>query len=250
MATTPTPHRTARPVRSAWLVILLCWLIVVFDGYDLIVYGTTLPSILAEPGWGLSATAGGLIGSLAFLGMLVEALAAGRLADALGRRRTILWCTLWFSLFTALCYVAPNAETFGAFRLIAGLGLGGLVPSANALTTEFVSVRARRGPSQGVGTARSSRRSPSWSSRRANLVTPAVSSTQPTPTTTSATRSEAVDSGESDLSRLSTSSAMPAPSRPMPHAISAAARTPVGGALSASMSSSDRCAVVAGRRSR
>ena len=59
------------------------------------------------------------------------------------RRRTILWCTLWFSLFTALCYIAPNAEIFGALRFITGRGLGGLVPRANPRTSEFVSVRTR-----------------------------------------------------------------------------------------------------------
>lgn len=144
MATTPpTSKRPLAPSRPAWLVTLLCWLIVVFDGYDLIVYGTTLPSLLKEKGWHLTPTSAGFIGSLAFVGMLVGALAAGLLSDRLGRRRTILWATLWFSVFTALCAFAPSAQAFGLFRLLAGLGLGGLVPSANALTAEFVSRRHR-----------------------------------------------------------------------------------------------------------
>lgn len=129
--------------RPAWLVTLLCWLIVVFDGYDLIVFGTTIPSLMQEPGWDLTASGAGFIGSLAFLGMLVGAIAAGTLADRLGRRRTILGCTLWFSVFTALCAVAPNPEVFGGLRFLAGLGLGGLVPSANALTSEFVRAKHR-----------------------------------------------------------------------------------------------------------
>lgn len=150
MATTPPTQnrpladRAARSAhRPAWLVTLLCWLIVVFDGYDLIVYGTTLPSLLKEKGWDLTPTTAGFIGSLAFAGMLVGALGAGLLSDRLGRRRTILWATLWFSAFTALCAFAPSAEVFGGFRFLAGLGLGGLVPSANALTAEFVSRRRR-----------------------------------------------------------------------------------------------------------
>lgn len=143
MATTPTLSRSAAGTRPAWLVTLRCWLIVVFDGYDLIVYGTTIPHLMKEPGWELSASHAGFIGSLAFAGMLVGALGAGHLADRLGRRRTILWSTLWFSLFTALCTFAPNPEVFGLFRFLAGLGLGGLVPSANALTAEFVRMRSR-----------------------------------------------------------------------------------------------------------
>lgn len=129
--------------RPAWIVTLLCWLIVVFDGYDLIVFGTTIPAVMEEPGWDLTASGAGFIGSLAFLGMLVGAISAGTLADRLGRRRTILACTLWFSVFTALCAVAPNPDIFGGLRFVAGLGLGGLVPSANALTTEFVRARHR-----------------------------------------------------------------------------------------------------------
>jgi MFS transporter, AAHS family, benzoate transport protein len=141
LALADPPHPTRR--RSAALVIALCWLIVVFDGYDLIVYGTTIPALLAEPGWGLTPATAGTIGSLAFVGMLVGALTAGNLADRLGRRRTIIGCVAWFSVFTGLCGIASSPEVFGALRFLAGLGLGGLVPSANALTAEFVPSRLR-----------------------------------------------------------------------------------------------------------
>ena len=43
-------NRTTRPRKSAAVVILLCFVAIVFDGYDLIVYGATLPSLIAEPG--------------------------------------------------------------------------------------------------------------------------------------------------------------------------------------------------------
>ena len=125
------------------IAAVLCWAIVVFDGYDLIVYGTVLPQLLTEPGWRLTTAGAGLLGSLAFAGMLVGSVLAGALADRLGRRRTMIACAVWFSVFTALCAVGPNPVTFGGFRLLAGLGLGGLVPSANALAAEFVSPRHR-----------------------------------------------------------------------------------------------------------
>ncbi|HEY0575413.1 MAG TPA: MFS transporter [Pseudonocardia sp.] len=134
---------TGSPSRAAVMVTALCWVVVVFDGYDLIVYGTVLPALLAEPGWGLTPAAAGLLGSLAFLGMLFGALLAGALCDRLGRRTTILGCVLWFSLFTGLCAIAVGPAALGAFRLLAGLGLGGLVPSANALGAEFVGARHR-----------------------------------------------------------------------------------------------------------
>src|SRR6476620_247017 len=106
--TPPTQNRPLAARRPAWLVTLLCWLIVVFGGYDLIVYGTTIPALLQEPGWNLNPATAGFVGRLAFAGMRVGALGAGYLADRLGRRRTILWCTLWCSVFTALCAVAPG----------------------------------------------------------------------------------------------------------------------------------------------
>lgn len=133
----------AAPERRTWAIHALCWLIVVLDGYDLIVYGTTIPALLNEPGWDLSAGEAGAIGSLAFGGMLVGALGAGNLSDRLGRRRTIIGCVAWFSAVTALCALAPDAATFGALRFVAGVGLGGLVPSANALAAEFVTPRFR-----------------------------------------------------------------------------------------------------------
>jgi AAHS family benzoate transporter-like MFS transporter len=131
------------PRRVTFLVIALCWVVVVFDGYDLIVYGTVLPRLLTEPGWNLTPSSAGLLGSLAFAGMLIGAVLAGTLADRIGRRRMVILCALWFSVFTALCAVAAGAVSFGVLRFVAGLGLGGLVPSASALTAEFVSPRYR-----------------------------------------------------------------------------------------------------------
>lgn len=115
------------------MAVAVCWILVVFDGYDLIVYGTVQSSLLAESDWGLTPASLGTVGSMAFIGMMIGALLAGRIADTLGRRRTILACSIMFSVLTIACAFAPNAWVFGALRLLAGIGLGGLVPSANAM---------------------------------------------------------------------------------------------------------------------
>ncbi len=115
----------------------------VFDGYDLIVYGTVQSSLISETGWGLTKATAGTIGSMAFVGMMIGAIFAGRMADSWGRRRTILGCAIVFSIFTILCAFAPNAAVFGGLRLLAGIGLGGLVPSANALVAELVPAKWR-----------------------------------------------------------------------------------------------------------
>jgi AAHS family benzoate transporter-like MFS transporter len=153
-AATPQRSSTAVPVPTAAgpasrfskgsaAAVLVCWLLVVFDGYDLIVYGTVQSSLISETGWGLSKATAGTIGSMAFVGMMVGAIFAGRMADSWGRRRTILGCAVVFSVFTVMCAFAPNAAIFGALRLLAGIGLGGLVPSANALVAELVPAKWR-----------------------------------------------------------------------------------------------------------
>ncbi|MEU0468857.1 aromatic acid/H+ symport family MFS transporter [Amycolatopsis sp. NPDC006131] len=136
-ASTDTPHR------SGLVVVGLCFLTIVFDGYDLIVYGSAVPSLLAEPGWGLGPAQAGAIGSYALVGMLVGALSAGALTDVVGRRRIMLSGITWFSAMMVACALAPNPELLGLFRFLAGLGLGGVIPSAIALTVEYAP-RGRR----------------------------------------------------------------------------------------------------------
>ncbi|MFJ3812542.1 MFS transporter [Streptomyces sp. NPDC090073] len=127
--------------QSLWMIVGLCGLSVAFDGYDLVVYGTTVPALLRE--WQISASEAGTLGSLALVGMLVGALLVGTLTDILGRRKMLLLCLTWFSVFMALCATAPSPEWFGAFRLLGGLGLGGLLPTAAALVIEYAPPRHR-----------------------------------------------------------------------------------------------------------
>lgn len=121
--------------RTSWAVFILCGLAVAFDGYDLVVYGTTVPALIAE--WGIGPAQAGALGSYALIGMLVGALLVGTLTDLVGRRRMLLACVAWFSVFTAACAFAPSPEIFGVLRFIGGIGLGGLMPTAAALVVEY-----------------------------------------------------------------------------------------------------------------
>ncbi|MCE0764653.1 aromatic acid/H+ symport family MFS transporter [Pseudonocardia kujensis] len=118
-------------------VVAICFAVVILDGYDLVVYGTVVPSLLQYTPWGLTAAEAGLIGSLALVGMAVGALSSGWLTDRLGRRRLVLIAITWFSVATGLCAAAPNPEVFGLLRFVAGVGLGGVLPSAIALAVEY-----------------------------------------------------------------------------------------------------------------
>ncbi|TVT10234.1 aromatic acid/H+ symport family MFS transporter [Amycolatopsis bartoniae] len=121
----------------------ICWATIVFDGYDLIAFGSVLPDLLRYRAWGLDAAEAGRIGSLALVGMLLGALVAGTVTDVLGRRRIMLSCLAWFSVAMPLTGLAPNPAVFGLLRFATGLGLGGVVPTAIALTIEY-SPSARR----------------------------------------------------------------------------------------------------------
>jgi AAHS family benzoate transporter-like MFS transporter len=122
---------------ASWLVVLLSTTVVIAEGYDLIVYGTLIPHLLEEPGWNLDRGQAGNIGSLVYVGMLVGALASGILADRFGRRRLLLACAAVFTVFTGACALAASPAQLGLFRLLAGLGMGGAIPAAMALTKEY-----------------------------------------------------------------------------------------------------------------
>lgn len=126
---------SAPPRQSLWMIVALCGLSITFDGYDLVVFGTTVPSLLQE--WRISPAEAGTLASLALVGMLIGALLVGTLTDILGRRKMLLLSVTWFSVAMVLCAVAPSPGWFGAFRLLGGLGLGGLMPTAAALVIEY-----------------------------------------------------------------------------------------------------------------
>ncbi len=132
---TPVPTTTRR--RSGLSVVAICFLVVVFDGYDLIVYGASVPDLLAEPDWKLSPSRVGGIASWTLFGMLLGALAAGALTERLGRRQIVLIGVTWFSLAMLACSMAPGPGSLTVLRFIAGLGLGGVIPSSIALTMEY-----------------------------------------------------------------------------------------------------------------
>lgn len=77
------------------------------------------------------------MGSLALVGMLCGSVLAGIGTDRFGRRRLVIGSVAVFSAAMLAGSLAPNFATFGVFRFIACLGVGGLLPTAVALTSEF-----------------------------------------------------------------------------------------------------------------
>lgn len=118
----------------------LCWIAVALDGYDLVVLGVVIPALLQEPGWGLTPNTAALISTVGLIGVMIGAISVGAISDVIGRRRTIVWTVVLFSVLTLACAFAPNPFVFAALRFLAGLGLGGVLPTAIAMINEFARV--------------------------------------------------------------------------------------------------------------
>ncbi len=121
-----------------WVIALATWGLV-FDGYDLVVYGAVVSTFLRDPsqlGVVTPATAG-MLGSYALLGVMLGALMAGMVGDLIGRRKVMLISYAWFSVGMALTAMAENTQVFGWLRLMTGLGIGSLVATTAALVAEY-----------------------------------------------------------------------------------------------------------------
>lgn len=120
-------------------VVAVMFLTMVFDGYDIVIYGAVLPTLLAEPHHlgQLSPAVAGTLGSYAMIGILFGALGAGAIGDRIGRRRMMLVALAWFSAGMAMSAFATSIAFFGATRFFTGLALGVITAGGGAVIAEF-----------------------------------------------------------------------------------------------------------------
>lgn len=122
-------------------IIALCFLVVVMDGFDVVIMGFVGPALKAAWHWSNDDLAPVLSAALA--GLTLGAMVAGPLGDLFGRRRVLCVGVMMFGLFTLLVATATDQWHFIAYRFIAGLAMGGIMPMAATLATEYAP-RARR----------------------------------------------------------------------------------------------------------
>ncbi len=124
-----------------YILILCLFFIMIFDGYDVVIYGATIPLLKAD--WGISDIVAGTIGSYTTIGTAIGAVLFGLYADRFGKKRIIIFTTFLFSFFTLLSGFATSPIFFILCRIIAGLGFGGVMPNIAALISEYAPTKHR-----------------------------------------------------------------------------------------------------------
>ena len=130
-----------------WTVLLAAWLGWGFDVFDGLLFNyvapNCVPALLHLPLGSPEAKAAalrwtGVLTSLLLVGWAIGGIIFGRVADRLGRTRTLLLTMFVYSIGTAACALAPNLETLALFRFISSLGIGGEWAAGAAMVAEVV----------------------------------------------------------------------------------------------------------------
>ena len=116
----------------------LGWL---FDSMDTGLIAFILPVLAKE--WQLAPGQMGLIGSIGLIGMALGAVISGTVADHIGRKKVFTITVLLYSIATGLCALAWDYTSLLIFRFLVGFGLGGELPVAATLVSEYAPARVR-----------------------------------------------------------------------------------------------------------
>jgi benzoate transport len=128
---------TRAQMRVVAITVGLCAL----DGFDVLAISFASPGIAQE--WRINRAALGVVLSMELLGMGIGSILLGGLADRIGRRLTVLGCLLVMTVGMAMVTTAHSVFDLSLWRVITGLGIGGMLASLNAIASEFANARRR-----------------------------------------------------------------------------------------------------------
>lgn len=127
--------------RFHYLLLLSAGLGWMFDSMDTGIISFVLPVLMKA--WSLSPEQVGTIGSVGLIGMALGAILSGTIADLIGRKKVFASTLIIYSLATGLCGLSWNYESLLIFRFLVGFGLGGQLPVAVTLVSEFSPAKHR-----------------------------------------------------------------------------------------------------------
>ena len=128
---------------SSFQIMLIVWsfFIVLIDGYDIASIAFAAPSLAKE--WALKPGALGPVFSASLIGILFGSALFGFIGDRYGRKAALVWANALFGVFTLAAAYATNLDQMFWLRLLAGLGIGGVIPNVVAINAESAPRRLR-----------------------------------------------------------------------------------------------------------
>src|SRR5262245_36768912 len=123
------------------LFVALTALTVIFDGIDNQLLAISIPALMRD--WTVARSTFAPVLASGLIGMMIGGALGGIAGDRVGRRSTLIGSVLAFGLLTAAVALVDNLTALAVLRFLSGLGLGGAMPNAAALTSEFVPRRHR-----------------------------------------------------------------------------------------------------------
>lgn len=111
------------------------------DGFDVLSISFAAPGIAKE--WNIDKAALGVVLSMELIGMAVGSVLFGGIADRIGRRRTILTCLVVMAFGMLMVPGAANVFHLSFWRVLTGLGIGGMLAATAAITAEFANRKRR-----------------------------------------------------------------------------------------------------------
>jgi len=127
--------------RGQWFIVAICIGTLALDGYDVLSIAFAAPGITQE--WGLSKSVLGIVLSLELAGMAVGSIFLGSMADSHGRRLTLLVGLVIVTIGMFVAGVAPNIYVLGCARLFTGIGIGCILATATATSSDFCNDKNR-----------------------------------------------------------------------------------------------------------
>lgn len=127
--------------RAQFVAVAICVALTALDGFDVLSISFASPGIAAE--WGIDRAMLGIVLSMELIGMSAGSIFVGSLADRVGRRPVALGCLVVMAIGMGLATTASDVTQLSAFRLITGVGIGGLLAAGNAMAAEFSNARQR-----------------------------------------------------------------------------------------------------------
>jgi MFS family permease len=124
-----------------WIAVGLTVMLNALDGFDVLSSAFAGPGIKQE--WGLGPDGLGLVLSMELIGMGVGSLLFGGAADKYGRRPTILFCLTLMAVGMFGAVTAASPQVLSLWRVLTGLGIGGMLSSTNAVVFEMANRRHR-----------------------------------------------------------------------------------------------------------